>query len=90
MEGLQITGVTLASFTAPSNGMVVINKRLPILEGDEIVYLASKGNGNDAGSTVSLPWTMDVETGQTTSDVSAVQSGIEQGEFAWAFEVRHT
>jgi hypothetical protein len=33
MEDLEITGVTLASFTAPSNGMVVINKRLPILEG---------------------------------------------------------
>jgi alpha-L-fucosidase len=75
------TTFCIVTFATPSNGTVVINKRLPILEGDEIVYLSSTAE--------SLPWMMDAKTGQMTIDVSAVQSGIKEGEFAWAFEVRY-
>ena len=84
------TTFCIVTFATPSNSTVAINKRLPILEGDEVIYLAPTANGNDARSgKASLPWMMDAETGQTIIDVSAVQSEIEEGEFAWAFEVRY-
>jgi alpha-L-fucosidase len=78
-----LTTFCIVAFSPPTNGSLVINKRLPILEGDQIFYLSANGSSN------SLSWTMDAETGRVTVDVNSAESDIDQGQFAWAFEVRY-
>ncbi|KAF9262562.1 glycoside hydrolase family 29 protein [Marasmius fiardii PR-910] len=65
----------------PPNGQLVINKRLPLLPGDEIRFLSTT-----AGH--SLPWSMDASTGKVTVDVSASASAISKVQFGWAFQVK--
>ncbi|KAG7091417.1 hypothetical protein E1B28_010453 [Marasmius oreades] len=67
-------------FDPPSDGQLVVNKRLPLLPGDEIRFLSTTP-GNP------LPWTMDASTGKVTVDVTGSASAIRQVQFGWAFQV---
>ncbi|KAJ7577830.1 glycoside hydrolase family 29 protein [Mycena floridula] len=71
----------IIAFAAPSNGQLVINKRLPILPGDTITLLSSS-NGS------ALPWSVNHTTGQLTVSISA--EAVAQGKFAWPFKVQYT
>ncbi|KAG7450034.1 glycoside hydrolase family 29 protein [Guyanagaster necrorhizus] len=62
----------------PEDGKIVIEKRLPLLPGDEMVLL-----GPD--SDIAVAWSMDGASGQLTIDVV----NMEIFEYAWAFEVRY-
>ncbi|KAG5636420.1 hypothetical protein H0H81_008130 [Sphagnurus paluster] len=71
----------IVSLTAPKNGKLTIQKRLPILPGDEVSLL---GPGN--GTATALPWTVD-STGKLT--VNVPDSAVAAGKFAWAFKVSY-
>ncbi|KAJ6579955.1 glycoside hydrolase family 29 protein [Mycena vulgaris] len=68
-------------FAPPANGQLVINKRVPLLPGDNLVLLRPNG------TSVATPWTLDAGTGQLVVDVSAEDTA--NGRFAWAFEAQY-
>ncbi|KAK0448931.1 glycoside hydrolase family 29 protein, partial [Desarmillaria tabescens] len=72
------TTFCIVVFSRPENGKIVIEKRLPLLPGDEMVLL-----GPD--SDIPANWSMDVASGHLTIDVAK----IDIFEYAWAFEVRY-
>ncbi|KAG5633646.1 hypothetical protein H0H81_006294, partial [Sphagnurus paluster] len=71
----------VVSLTTPKNGKLTIQKRLPILPGDEIVLL---GPGDT--TTGALPWTVD-SNGRLTVNVPA--AAVAGGKYAWAFKVSY-
>ncbi|KAF5364987.1 hypothetical protein D9758_008190 [Tetrapyrgos nigripes] len=78
----------IIAFVRPEGDTLVINKRLPVLEGDEILFL---GPGSSDPKSPTLPWTMDLQTGALMVDLtgSGVREEIESVNFAWAFEVKY-
>ncbi|KAK7449321.1 hypothetical protein VKT23_013464 [Stygiomarasmius scandens] len=76
------TTFCIVTFSPPEGGELVIDKRVPLLPGDEIVFLSPNSNAT------SLPWTMD-DSGRLTVDVSGSTDEIESVKFAWAFQVRY-
>jgi len=82
----------IISFSRPTNGQLVVNKRLPILTGDKIVLLAPSTPSLDAdrpmlNDTVGLPWSIDDSTGQLVINVS--ERHLSEVEYAWAFQVQY-
>jgi len=82
----------IVAFSRPTNGQLVVNKRLPILPGDEIVLLSPNTASQNAdrprsGGAIGLPWSVDDSTGQLVIDVS--ESDLGEVEYAWAFQVRY-
>ncbi|KAK7032171.1 hypothetical protein VNI00_013345 [Paramarasmius palmivorus] len=71
----------IVAFDQPSSNRLVVNKRLPVLEGDEIVLLTPNG------ASESLLWSVDANSGALTIDLSSVNVGDVR--FAWAFQVRY-
>jgi alpha-L-fucosidase len=71
------------AYDQPSGDSLVINKRLPLLEGDEINLLGPDGPSS------SLPWSVDSESGVLTIDISGAQEEIGQVESLWAFRVTY-
>ncbi|THV04606.1 glycoside hydrolase [Dendrothele bispora CBS 962.96] len=76
------TTFCMVTFSPPSGGQLVIDKRVPLLPGDEIFFLSPNAN------TTSLPWTM-ADNGKLTVDVSGSMDEIESVKFAWAFQVKY-
>ncbi|KAK1221691.1 hypothetical protein PQX77_015521 [Marasmius sp. AFHP31] len=76
----------IVAFDRPQNGSLIVNKRLPILPGDEIKFLSPLTNETEA-----LPWSVDASTGRLTVDVSGegVRREIDSVRFGWAFQVRY-
>jgi alpha-L-fucosidase len=77
----------------PTNGQLVVNKRLPILPGDEIVLLSPNTASQNADrsrsdNAIGLPWSVDDSTGQLVVNVS--DSDMIGIEYAWAFQVRYS
>ncbi|KAK0196186.1 glycoside hydrolase family 29 protein [Armillaria mellea] len=72
------TTFCIVAFSRPDDGKIVIEKRLPLLPGDEMVLL-----GPDSDSPVA--WSTDGASGRLTIDVA----GMDSFEYAWAFEVRY-
>ncbi len=67
------------SFTPPTDGHVVINQRVPIIDGDEILLLTP------SNAQTSLPWTVQDASGTLDIDVSGADvAGIKH---VWAFQV---
>ncbi|KAJ7113228.1 glycoside hydrolase superfamily [Mycena crocata] len=71
----------IVAFAPPTNGQLVVNKRLPLLPGDTLTLWRPGGRG------VEVAWTMDAGTGQLVVDVS--EDDLADGRFAWAFEARY-
>ncbi|KAF9026154.1 glycoside hydrolase family 29 protein [Hymenopellis radicata] len=69
----------IMSFTAPTNGHVVINQRVPIIDGDEILLLTP------SNAQISLPWTVEDASGSLDIDVSGAD--LAEIEHVWAFQV---
>jgi alpha-L-fucosidase len=81
----------IVTFSRPTNGQLVINKRLPILPGDKIVLLnpsiaRHKADRSRSDSATGLPWSLD-PSGQLTVNVS--ESDLSGIEYAWAFQVQY-
>ena len=72
------TTFCIVVFSRPDDGKIVIEKRLPLLPGDEMVLL-----GPDSDSPVA--WSMDGLSGHLTIDVA----NMDIFEYAWAFEVHY-
>lgn len=72
------TTFCIVAFSRPDDGKIVIEKRLPLLPGDEMVLL-----GQDSDRPVA--WSMDEASGHLTIDVA----DMDIFEYAWAFEVRY-
>ncbi|KAF8985934.1 glycoside hydrolase family 29 protein [Cyathus striatus] len=71
------TTFCIISFSAPVNGKVAVGKRIPIMDGDEVVLLQHEGEK-------SIVW-QGVEDGGVVFNV-----GVEDdGRYAWGFEVRY-
>lgn len=75
------TTLCIVAFDPPSSGELVVNKRLPLMEGDTIALLSPQG------ASKPLNWNVDTTTGRLTVDVSDVD--VEKGEYAWAFQVTY-
>ncbi|KAF9465205.1 glycoside hydrolase family 29 protein [Collybia nuda] len=71
----------VVAFDAPTNGQLVIHKRLPLLPGDTIKLL------NPAKDVVDLPWSVNTDTGELTVNVST--DALTSGRFAWAFQIAY-
>jgi len=71
----------IVAFNEPQSGRLTIQKRLPLLSGDQIRLL------RPTGASVSLPWSVDSSTGRLTVNVS--DSALAGGRFAWAFQVSY-
>jgi hypothetical protein len=81
----------IIAFSRPTNGQLVINKRLPILPGDKIVLLSPSIASHNADrsrsdSATGLPWSLD-SSGRLVVNVS--ESDLSGIEYAWAFQVRY-
>ncbi|KAK7447018.1 hypothetical protein VKT23_014231 [Stygiomarasmius scandens] len=76
------TTFCIVTFSPPEGGELVIDKQVPLLPGDEIVFLSPNSHAT------SLPWTMD-DSGKLTVDVSGSMDEIESVQFAWAFQIRY-
>lgn len=61
---------------------MVIQKRLPIFDGDEIVLLQP-----DTEQSTKLEWLIAPDTGELV--ISVPESQVSTGKSAWAFEVRY-
>ncbi|KAF5354363.1 hypothetical protein D9758_010751 [Tetrapyrgos nigripes] len=61
---------------------LIINKRLPLLTGDQIFFLSPSSD------SLQVPWEMDTVTGRTKIDLSnpRIMEEISQVNFAWAFK----
>lgn len=81
----------IVALSYPSNGQLIVNKRLPILPGDEIVLLSPYTSGRDprqsSDPAVGLPWSVDDSTGYLIVNVS--KSDLDGINHAWAFQVRY-
>jgi alpha-L-fucosidase len=82
----------IIALSYPSNGQLIVNKRLPILPGDEIVLLSpyTSGRNPDRQSSdpaIGLPWSIDDSTGHLVVNVS--KSDLDGINHAWAFQVRY-
>ncbi|RDB20778.1 Alpha-L-fucosidase [Hypsizygus marmoreus] len=71
----------IITFSRPQNGQVAIQKRVPILQGDEIRLLDPDGKRH------ALKWSVDNESGQLIIDVS--ESELASGRYSWAFQVAY-
>jgi hypothetical protein len=71
----------IVAFTQPVDGKVTINKRLPVLAEDEIVFLRPQG------PTAPLTWNVDEKSGKLVVDVP--ESDVTAVDFAWPFQVRY-
>ncbi|KAJ7847700.1 glycoside hydrolase family 29 protein [Mycena olivaceomarginata] len=71
----------VVAFTQPVDGKVTINKRLPVLAEDEIVFLRPQG------PTAPLTWNVDEKSGKLVVDVP--ESDVTAVDFAWPFQVRY-
>lgn len=81
----------IISFSRPTNGQLVVHKRLPIFPGDQIVLLSpstARQNSDRPRSdgATGLPWSVD-PTGQLIVNIS--ESDLDGVEYAWAFQVRY-
>jgi len=77
----------IIALSRPTGGQLVVNKRVPLLPGDEIRILRPGSHGEDASRSVVLPWSIDESTGELKIGVSdANLAGID---YAWAFEVQY-
>ena len=82
----------IASLLRPSNGRLVVNKRVPVLTGDEIFLLKPSNVIGDSSTphlhhSPSLPWFIHETTRQLIINVSEHDlAGID---YAWAFEIRY-
>ncbi|KAL0955485.1 hypothetical protein HGRIS_001725 [Hohenbuehelia grisea] len=74
------TTFCIIAFARPASGTLVIQKRLPVLPGDEIVFM------KPGGPSSPLEWEMD-EGGKLT--IKASESDLNEVQFAWAFQVRY-
>jgi len=70
----------IVAFDRPTNGQLVINRRLPVLSGDEIRLLGPN-------PSQPLPWSVDASTGRLTVDISQAMGQIDTVQFGWAFQV---
>ncbi|KAJ7660033.1 glycoside hydrolase family 29 protein [Mycena rosella] len=75
------TTFCVVAFSQPEGGKVMVNKRLPVMAGDEIFFL------RPGGPSAPLNWTVDEPTGRLVIDVSA--SDIRAVDYAWAFQVQY-
>ncbi|KAJ7695508.1 glycoside hydrolase family 29 protein [Mycena rosella] len=73
------TTFCVVAFSQPEGGKVTVNKRLPVMAGDEIVFL------RPGGPSTPLNWTVDEPTGRLVIDVS--ESDVRAVDYAWAFQV---
>ncbi|EPQ55247.1 glycoside hydrolase [Gloeophyllum trabeum ATCC 11539] len=73
----------IVSFDKPSQQLAV-HAQIPILPGDEIVYL-----GDPNGNETSLSWSVDPETGYLTVDLGGLSLDPAGGAEAWAFQVKY-
>ncbi|GLB37874.1 putative alpha-L-fucosidase [Lyophyllum shimeji] len=71
----------IVAFNQPQNGVLTVQKRLPLLPGDQIRLLGP------TGASASLPWAVDSTTGRLTVNVS--DAALAGGQFAWAFQVSY-
>ncbi|KAG5651587.1 hypothetical protein H0H81_008141 [Sphagnurus paluster] len=71
----------IVSLTPPKNGKLTIQKRLPVLPGDQIRLL-----GSSSATAATLPWTVD-NTGKLTINVP--DRAVASGKIAWAFQVSY-
>ncbi|KAJ7073184.1 glycoside hydrolase family 29 protein [Mycena amicta] len=76
----------IVAFSLPASGILEINKRVPLLPGDELALLTG-------GGRMVVPWAYrDTASGDglvvvlTGEDLRAV---LEEGRFAWAFEAKY-
>lgn len=78
----------IVAFSQPTNGQLVIKKRLPIFPGDEIVLLSPLAADRSRSDVANgLNWSLDDITGSLTVNVS--ESDLRGIEYAWAFQVRY-
>ncbi|KAJ6499583.1 glycoside hydrolase family 29 protein [Mycena vitilis] len=73
------TTFCVVAFSRPVEGQVTVNKRLPVMNGDEIVLLGPQG------PSAPLTWTVDGTSGSLVIDVS--DSDVGSVDFAWPFQV---
>ncbi|KAJ7151032.1 glycoside hydrolase family 29 protein [Mycena filopes] len=71
----------VVAFVQPVNGKLRINKRLPVLAGDDIVFLRPQGPSS------ALNWTVDAKTGSLVIDVP--EDEVKTVKYAWAFQVQY-
>jgi len=81
----------IITLSRPTNGQLVVNKRLPILQGDKIVLLSPsitshKADRSKSDNAKGLPWSLD-SSGRLLINVS--ESDLSGMEYAWAFQVRY-
>ncbi|KAJ7731632.1 glycoside hydrolase family 29 protein [Mycena metata] len=76
------TTFCIVSFAPPAAGQLVINKRVPLLQGDTLRLLTQRGG-------VTVPWAINATTGQLVVDVSGAEDDLADGRFAWAFEAEY-
>jgi hypothetical protein len=60
---------------------VTINKRLPVMVGDEIVFLRPQG------PSAPLTWNVDQKSGQLVINIP--ESEVNGVDYAWAFQVQY-
>ncbi|KIK60972.1 glycoside hydrolase family 29 protein [Collybiopsis luxurians FD-317 M1] len=70
----------IVAFDEPTNGQLVIHKRLPLLPGDDIVLLTPNGNQTP------LAWSTD-SSGNLIVNVSSAE--LSQVQFAWPFRATY-
>ncbi|KAJ7627650.1 glycoside hydrolase family 29 protein [Mycena polygramma] len=75
------TTFCVVAFSRPVGGQVTVNKRLPIMEGDEIVLLGPQG------PSAPLTWNVDATSGSLVIDVP--DSDVGSVDYAWAFKVQY-
>ncbi|KAJ7609992.1 glycoside hydrolase family 29 protein [Mycena polygramma] len=74
------TTFCIVAFAPPTNGRLVVNKRVPLLPGDALRLLTPRGG-------VEVSWAVDARTGQLVVDVA--DGDVADGRFAWAFEATY-
>ncbi|KAJ6590514.1 glycoside hydrolase family 29 protein [Mycena vulgaris] len=75
------TTFCIVAFSQPVGGKVTINKRLPVIAGDDIVFL------RPGGPSPPLTWSLDEDTGRLVIEVP--ESEVEAVKYAWAFQVQY-
>ncbi|KAJ7853737.1 glycoside hydrolase family 29 protein [Mycena leptocephala] len=75
------TTFCVVAFSRPEDGKVTINKRLPVMAGDEIVFL------HPQGPSAPLTWNVDQKSGRLAINVP--ESEVSTVDYAWAFQVQY-
>ncbi|KAF7323777.1 Glycoside hydrolase [Mycena kentingensis (nom. inval.)] len=70
----------IIAFGPPTDGKLIVNKRLPLLPGDDIVAL------RPGGTSKPLKWSVD-KGGAVTIEVSS--EDVEGVQFAWPFQIKY-